>query len=232
MVPLAASELWTEPTHLPGNQVGWVGKRVSWPLWPASRRQACCRAPQPCACTLTWCPWHASPLGSMLQGLQPRRDPVLVAWGHVAGGAGLQPAAQGAARLLVPHACATGRDWVSWAANGSPAVLVPVAVIRQLAHSLCTRPFPALDARQVPEYMPKYNMTLFIRAMWGLIRFFHTAGALRASVSAHRTPVGVLTPASQASCCICIPSDSAAPQPLRSAPNARHLERHGRAAGR
>lgn len=30
----------------------------------------------------------------------------------------------------------------------------------------------------VPEYMPKYNMMLFIRAMWAIIRFFHCAAHL------------------------------------------------------
>ncbi|GAB4823657.1 hypothetical protein N2152v2_010703 [Parachlorella kessleri] len=57
----------------------------------------------------------------------------------------------------------------------SPGVMWLAALIYS---RLLKKPLVYSYHTHVPEYMPRYNMTLFIKAMWSIIRFFHNAAHL------------------------------------------------------
>lgn len=57
----------------------------------------------------------------------------------------------------------------------SPGVMWLAALIYA---RLLKKPLVYSYHTHVPEYMPRYNMQLFINAMWSVIRFFHTAAHL------------------------------------------------------
>lgn len=62
----------------------------------------------------------------------------------------------------------------------SPGVMVFAAL---LYSRLLKAPLVYSYHTHVPEYMPRYNLTFLVKAMWAVIRFFHTAAHLTLTTS-------------------------------------------------